>query len=192
MDPDAGISFSRDLSFEPILSVTHHFTGWHRHFNRQNYYLIITVGRIICVNIDGLLAAHRKDVLAGKITAPAGPLGFLMAALSLDGDSVDFSEHFRKMHPSEIVAAHPDAVIIPMDKVVSFEVWQDLYYPIDYSYSIRSVVKITGGGKTLEVSGEEYPGEILENDQLKALLGTRFIPPKTDFFRNHYLWKKGE
>lgn len=183
MHPGTGISDTGNEPPESILSITHHFINPHL-FRRAHWFcLIITEKRIICFSTDELLASRRKDALAGKISVPAGPLGFLMMALSLDKScvEVEFSEYFGKMHPSRIIAEHPDAEIIAMKDVISFALFSETVSLIDYGYDFHWVIKISGRLRTIELFTKWYPVPILDNEPLKALLGDRFVQPKTDF-----------
>jgi len=189
MDSGTGPAMA-DRAPEPIISITHHYTGSFFLGNLHYYCLIITEKRVICVRTDDLLAARRTDVLAGKIIVPAGPLGYLMAALSLDRDEVDLSGYFRQMHPSAIAVAYPDAVIIPVNGVICFEVWEELAHLIDIGDVIntRWALKITGRHTTIELYTRKKPLEILENYPMRRLFAGRFRPPT----KNLIGWLFGE
>jgi hypothetical protein len=189
MDSVAGPAMA-DRSPEPIISITHHYAGSFFLGTLHYFCLIITEKRVICVRTDDLLSARRKDVMDGKITVPAGPLGYLMTVLSLDRDDVDFSKNFRKMHPSSIAAAYPDAAIVPVNGVVSFEVWEELARPIDIGDTIntRWALKISGHHTTIELYTRKKPLEILENYRLRRLFAGRFRPPT----KNMIGWLFGE
>lgn len=186
MDPAPGFPLTDDRPLEPIVSLSHHYNGYFFLGNLHYFCLIITQKRIICVRTDALLASRRKDALSGKIPFRAGPLGYLLMALSLDGADVDFSDYFRHMHPSDIVAAHPDAISMPVNSVESFVVWKGkVFWYADCPPSPKVfywVIEITGRNKTIRLFSKTYPRNILENYPLIRLFKGKFSPPTKDVF----------
>jgi hypothetical protein len=192
-NPDAGISSTSGRPSEPIVSISHHYNGYYLLGNLHYFCLIITEKRIICVRTDDLLAARRKDALAGKIPVRAGPLDYLLMPLSLYGSDADISNYFRQMHPSDIIAAHPDAISMPVNGVVSFLVWKGKQFWYAGSASPKAyywVTQITGRNKTLKLFTKIYPRNILENYPLIRLFKGRFSPPTKDVFGWSFFGKK--
>jgi hypothetical protein len=146
-------------------------------FERVHYYcLILTDRRVICVNTDALIRARKKEVIdqkAGEKTS------FLETVLQVfERTDTHFSDHFRQMHPSDIVAAHPDANIIPLTSLFSLVVTQGLVLICSAEDAFDCWdTTITGRNKRILLKTLEYPTSILENEDLKDLLGHRFHPP---------------
>jgi hypothetical protein len=180
MDPDTGLSSPGDKLPEPILSITKHTTGNGYFQTMHFYYLIITDKRIICIDTDGLLDSRRKEIEEQR--GGFFDLGFLPILEKLFGCpyfTTDFPGYFEKMHPAEIIAAYPDAEIIPFNNLTRFVITKGFFFPTLSAMLIPCWdIEITGrtkdGAMTIQLSTGNYPEKILENEALKKLLGTRY------------------
>jgi hypothetical protein len=180
MDTGSGPSSSGDRQHERILSVTHHYTGSWFFQSLQHFCLIITEKRVICVNTDPLLAARRMEALDREIALRGRLPGTLMMALHLVPVDTKFSVHFQMMHPSNIIAAHPDAVTIPMRDITRFDVTEEPDFWTGDMVGSYWNIKITGRDRKIELSTLTYPANLVENEKLKIILKDRFLVPTTD------------
>lgn len=180
MDTGSGPLSSGGRFSEPILCITHHFKSSWFFQNVQHFCLIITEKSVICVNTNPLRAACRMEALDREIATRGLLLGTLMMARYLATVDTKISVHFQMMHPSDIVAAHPDAVMIPMRDIKKIDVTEELdWWAVDTSGSYWKI-KITGRDREIELTTSGYPANIVENEKLKIILGDRFLTPTKD------------
>jgi len=185
MDPDTGSSSSGEKSSETIISITDQCTG-NGYTSRLHFFcLIVTDKRIICVKTDDLIDARRKEAEEDLGTFDRSFRRFLEWVFRAPFYSIHFSDHFREMHPADIIAAHPDAEVIPLNTLISF-VMKNEFHLTAFGSSANHIyldTKITGRTKTpgrtrtIELYMGYHPENRPDIDALQSLLGDRFIPP---------------
>jgi hypothetical protein len=180
MDTGSGESSSGNRLPERILCITHYSTGSWLFWSIHHFCLIITEKRVICVNTDQLLTVRHKEALDREIAASGRLLGSMRMALPFLPVDTEFSVHFQMMHPSDIAAAHPDAVTIPMRDITRFDVTEELNWWNGDTADSYWHIKITGRDRQIEFSTLKYPANIVENERLKIILGDRFLVPTKD------------
>ena len=165
---------------EYIVSLSDQYTEGTLFERVRNYCLIVTDRRVICVNTDALIRARKKEVIDRKAGVKTSFLETILQVF--ERTDTHFSEHFRWMHPSDIVAVHPDADIIPITSLFSLAVTKRLVLISTEDAIDCWDTTITGRNKTIVLKTLEYPASILENEDLKDLLGYRFHPPPPDLW----------
>lgn len=185
MDPYIGSSSSGEKSPETIISITDQCSG-NGYSSRLHFYcLIVTDKRIICVKTDDLIEARRKEAEENLDIVDRSFRRFLEWVFRVPFYSSHFSDHFRKMNPADIVVAHPDAEVIPLNTLISFVVRNEFHLTAagGSANNIYLDTKITGRTKssdrnrTIELYMGFHPENRLDIDALQKLLGDRFVPP---------------
>lgn len=184
MDSDAGLSSPAERLREPILSITLVFTGHWLFGNVKYFWFIITDKRIIFFNTNDVLTA------SGKSPAELSLHDRLRRLVIPEETSLATREKIRAMDPSEIIAAFPGAVIIPVSAVASFVLKQEYRYLFTESHSTRWILEITrrdksGRDTTTRLFAPYFPHDILESEPTRALFGNRLKGPKK---YNNYGW----
>jgi len=184
MDTVSGCSPADAKTPETIVSITQQFSG-NGFTDRLHFYsLIVTDRRIFCVNTDGLIDARKKDAEKDLSTVDRSIHRFFERILRIPFYSTDFSNYFSNMHPDDIVTAHPDAEVIPLNNLLNYSVSYK-FHPFFPGYTCLGI-KITSRTKTPGITEviELYAKVDTENSQnisaLQKLLGDRFVSP--DFF----------
>jgi hypothetical protein len=185
MGQDAGLPSSGYHRCEPIISITNQTLSCGL-FRSENYCVIITTRRIICVNTDALLDDRHKRTEENRKIVHKGLPGLLERAFTGPETDTDFSGYFRNMHPDTIIANHPGSKIIPLDECTRFVVTKETVVNYDYGGDDFWKTRIHRAAGRIEFAMDTYPYQILDNVRLKKILGERFNPPCPGFFGNFF------
>ena len=185
MDPDTGKSSFGEKPSETIISITDQCTGNGYSSSLHFYCLIVTDKRIICVKTDDLIEARRKEAEENLDIFDRSFRRFLEWVFRVPFYSAYFVDHFRKMLPADIVAAYPDAEVIPLNMLISFVVKNEFHLTavggsasnIYLDTKITCHTKTPGRTQTMELYMGYHPENRLDIDALQKLLGDRFVPP---------------
>ena len=181
MDTVSGCTHADDKTPETIVSITQQFSG-NGFTDRLHFYsLIVTDRRIICVNTDGLIEAQKKDVEKDLSTVDRSIHRFFERILRIPFYSTDFSYYFSNMHPDDIVTAHPDAEVIPLNNVLNYSVSYK-FHPFLATYTclgtkITSRTNTPGITKVIELNAKGRTENVQNISALQKLLGDRFVSP---------------
>jgi len=184
MDADSGSSHVPDKSPERIISLTQQFSGNGYTAQLHFYCLIVTDKRIICVKTDDLLEARRKEAEENLDCVDRGFRGALEKIFRVPFYSTDFTDHFRKMDPADIITSHPDAEVIPLANLTSFVVKHKFHISaVGSANNLYLDTKIMGRTKNpdrprvIELYTTHHPDNFPDIDAMQKILGDRFVPP---------------